>query len=130
LQHQFFASNARKSPDMSKDFEQEVLEAAGRVVVDFYPPWCGPYKMLTPVLEAMSEQFGGKVQFVKLNVDEAPELAADHEITGVPTLILFWGGKAVDQVVGFPVPRILKARLENAANEPVLASSPERTHSL
>jgi thioredoxin 1 len=103
------------------NFEPEVLKAAGPVVVDFYAPWCGPCKMLAPLLEQLAGDLAGKLKFVKLNVDAAPELSADHWITGVPTLMLFRDGKAVDQVVGFPGPRQLKAWLDKAASLAVSA---------
>ena len=106
---------------MEANFEQEVLKTEGPVVVDFYAPWCGPCKMLAPLLEQLAGELAGKLKFAKLNVDDAPELSADHEITGVPTLILFRGGEAVDQVVGFPGPRQLKAWLDEAASPAVSA---------
>jgi thioredoxin 1 len=77
--------------------------------------------MLAPLLEKLAGELGGKVKFAKLNVDETPELAACFEITGVPTLMLFRGGEAVDQVVGFPGPRQFKAWLDKAANAEVAA---------
>jgi thioredoxin 1 len=103
------------------NFEQEVLTAAGPVVVDFYAPWCGPCKMVAPLLEQLAGELAGRLKFVKLNVDDAPEVAADHEITGVPTLMLFRGGNVVDQVVGFPGPGALKAWLNKAASAAVPA---------
>ncbi len=104
-----------------QNFEREVLKATYPVVMDFYAPWCGPCKMLAPLLEELAEELGGKVKFAKLNVDDAPELAGRYDITGVPTLMLFRDGEAVDQVVGFPGPSQLKAWLDKAANAATMA---------
>ena len=103
------------------NFEPEVLKAAGPVLVDFYAPWCGPCKMLAPFLEQLAGEFTGRVKFVKLNVDDAPELAGRYNITGVPTLMLFRGGKMVEQMIGLSAPRSLKATLEEAVSPAVAA---------
>ncbi len=103
------------------NFEPEVLQAAGPVLVDFYAPWCGPCKMLAPFLEELAIEFAGKMKFAKLNVDDALELAQHYDITGVPTLMLFRGGQPVDQMVGLNSPNLLKQWLAKAANETVIA---------
>ncbi len=103
------------------NFETEVIQAAVPVVVDFYAPWCGPCKMLAPVLEQLADEFAGRLKFAKANVDETPDLAANFEVSGVPTLMLFHGGKAVDRIVGLSGPRQLKAWLEKAASAAITA---------
>jgi thioredoxin 1 len=101
------------------NFKPEVLHAAGLVVVDFYAPWRGPCKMLAPVLEQLAGEFAGRLKFAKANVDQTPDLAASFEVSGVPTLMLFRGGEAADQVTGFSGLRQLKAWLDKAANTAV-----------
>jgi thioredoxin 1 len=96
------------------EFGTEVLQAAGPVLVDFYAPWCGPCKMLAPVLEELAAEFAGRVKIVKVNVDDAQELAARYNITGVPTLMLFRDGQATDTLVGMPPARALRQWVEKA----------------
>ena len=97
------------------DFESEVLQAATPVLVDFYAPWCGPCKMLAPLLEQLAGEFSGRVKFAKVNVDEAPEIAGRYDITSVPTLMLFREGQAIDAVAGLASPKASTAWLEGAA---------------
>lgn len=82
-------------------FQTEVLSSATPVLVDFYADWCGPCKMLTPVIEKVSEQFAGKVRIVKLNTDDSPRTAQDYQVRGIPTLLLFHGGQPIDRKVGY-----------------------------
>ena len=96
-------------------FETEVLRSDLPVVVEFYAPWCGPCKMLAPVLEQLATEFQGRIKFAKANVDDTPELAAAHQITGVPTLALFRGGEPIDALVGMVAPKALKSWLQAAA---------------
>jgi thioredoxin 1 len=97
-------------------FEAEVLQSDLPVLVDFYAPWCGPCKMLAPLLEQFAAEFQGRIKFTKLNVDDASELAGKYEITGVPTLMLFRGGQATATQVGMVSPKALKVWLESAAS--------------
>jgi thioredoxin 1 len=108
-------------------FETEVLRVSGPVLVDFYAPWCGPCKMLAPLLEQLAGELGDRVKFVKMNVDEAPNLANQYGITGVPTLMLFRGGKVADLVVGFPGQSQLKAWLTKAAGAPAATGAGNST---
>jgi thioredoxin 1 len=92
-----------------ESFQKEVLEAEQPTFVDFWASWCGPCKMLGPIFEELSGEYSGKVKFAKVNVDENPKIPANYGVRGIPTLIMFKGGKVVDQVVG----AVPKSQLEN-----------------
>jgi thioredoxin 1 len=82
------------------NFEKEVLKSDLPVFVDFYADWCGPCKMVEPIIEKLASEYKGKVKFVKLNTDENQELAFQFNVMGIPTAILFKNGKAVQRLVG------------------------------
>jgi len=91
-------SNVRVVND--DNFDAEVLKAEGPVLVDFWAPWCGPCRMVAPVLEKVSESYAGRVTVTKLNVDESPVTAQTYGIRSIPTVALFKDGEPVDGVVG------------------------------
>jgi thioredoxin 1 len=81
-------------------FQEMIAQSAQPVLVDFWAPWCGPCRLLSPVIEGLAEEYADQVRVLKVNVDEQPTLASQYNITGIPTVILFNQGKIVDRVSG------------------------------
>ena len=82
------------------EFEQEVLKADLPVVVDFWAEWCGPCKVISPILEGLAEEYDGKIKFVKVDTEENFETPSSYGILSLPTLLVFKGGERVDQILG------------------------------
>jgi thioredoxin 1 len=99
-----------------QQFEAEVAQVTGPVVVDFFATWCGPCKRLSPMLDNLAGPLTNRVKFLKVDVDHSPKLASQFGVEGVPTLIFFKNGKVVDKLVGLPARDALKTKLESLAS--------------
>lgn len=93
-------------------FQKDVFESVTPVVVDFYADWCGPCKVVSPVLEKLSAEYEGRVKFVKLNVDDDPEMAAKFGIMSIPTVIFVSSGKVRDVIIGAVPAASFKQKVE------------------
>ena len=96
------------------NFDEEVLKAETPVLVDFWAPWCGPCRMVAPVVEQLAEEYDGRVKFLKLNTDDNVNTAAKYGIRSIPTLLMFKGGEPVDQIIGFRPKGDLKKTVDKA----------------
>jgi len=95
-------------------FDEAVLKSTMPVLVDFWAPWCGPCRMVAPVVEELSDDYDGKVNFVKINVDNNPKIASQYGIMSIPTLMVFKDGQPVDTIIGFRPKDELKKSLDTA----------------
>ncbi len=94
------------------NFEAEVLKSNIPVLVDFWAPWCGPCRMIGPVIDELAKEYAGKVKVCKLNTDENQDTASKYQISAIPTILLFKGGKLAQQLVGLQPKEELKKNLD------------------
>lgn len=100
-----------------QDFDQAVLQAPELVLVDFWAPWCGPCRVVGPMVEELAQEYSGRLKVAKLNVDENPQTPVKYSVMSIPTLILFKGGQVVTQIVGSRPKDQFKRVLDDALGE-------------
>jgi len=96
-----------------QNFEQEVVNSDIPVLLDFWAPWCGPCKMLLPVIDEVAKEYDGKIKVGKVNTDENMSLSSKFQITSIPCLIIFKGGKAINKMVGFRPKNDIMKEIDN-----------------
>lgn len=94
------------------NFQKEVLESDKPVLVDFWAPWCGPCRIMGPILEEITSDYNGKAKVGKLNTDDSPTTAGQYGIMSIPTILIFKGGKPVDQIIGAVPKDVVKKKLD------------------
>ena len=97
------------------NFAQEVLQSSQPVLVDFWAEWCGPCKMVSPILDELAGEYDGRVKIGKVNVDQSQALAAEYGVRAIPTLLLFKDGQVTDQIVGLKSKRDFKSKLDRVS---------------
>lgn len=100
----------------SKDFEKEVLQSPIPAVVDFYADWCGPCRMVSPIIESLSREYAGRVKFVKVNTDENQDLAERFGIMSIPTVMVFKNGQVASTTIGAGPAAMYKKKIDAALN--------------
>ncbi|MBI3023791.1 MAG: thioredoxin [Thaumarchaeota archaeon] len=97
-----------------KEFDKEVLQSAIPAVVDFYADWCGPCRMVSPIVESLSREYAGKVKFVKIDTDKNQGLAERYDIMSIPTVMIFKNGEIRDKIIGASPASLYKQKIDSA----------------
>jgi thioredoxin 1 len=118
------ATTTKVVPVNEKDFDSTVLQSEVPVFVDFYADWCGPCNMIAPTIEALSEEYEGKVKFVKINIDDNQQVAMKYDIMSIPTSVLFENGTVKDSLIGAYPASAYKQRIDHALGARQLETSP------
>jgi len=118
-------TNKKVIPVSETDFDSTVLQSGIPVFVDFYADWCGPCNMIAPTIEALSEEYDGKVKFVKINVDNNQQLSMKYDIMSIPTAMLFENGAVKDSLIGAYPASAYRQRIDNALGSKRLSGNHE-----
>jgi len=97
----------------SQSWDKEVLKGNGLVMVDFWAVWCGPCRVIAPVVDELAQEYEGQLRVLKLNTDENPDVASRYQIMGIPTLLFFKDGKPVDKIVGAAAKKQFKDKIDS-----------------
>jgi len=97
-------------------WDNEVINAQGLVVIDFWAAWCGPCRIISPTVEELSKEYSGKIKVLKLNTDENSDIASRYQVMGIPTIMFFKDGMKLDQIVGVVPKKFIKSKIESFLN--------------